>query len=325
MTLERNGKEMPKIAYIHKNIKGATLSVIETANEIIKEYQAQGYSLTLRQLYYQFVARDLFDDDRTWSEHNSKWVRDSSGTKNAPPNYKWLGSIVNTGRLLGIIDWDSIEDITRNLNKLSTWAHPSEILSAVAQQFKRDLWVEQHRYVEVWIEKDALLGIIRDICDEWRVPYFSCRGYTSQSEIWAAAQRFSRKIAEGKEPLILHLGDHDPSGIDMTRDVNERMNLFSGSHIEIQRLALNRDQVKKYKLPPNPAKLTDTRAKDYIAEYGKVSWELDALEPRMLSELVGKNIKANIDMNFWETSLEIENDDKEKLQRLSDNWDDNDE
>ncbi len=109
------------------------------------------------------------------------------------------------------------------------------------------------------------------ICEELDVPYFSCRGYTSQSEMWAAAQRLLGYIwaKQRQHVTILHFGDHDPSGIDMTRDIRERLSLFCGGEgFAVRRIALNMDQVRQYDPPPNPAKLTDTRVDAYLRKYG---------------------------------------------------------
>jgi hypothetical protein len=273
---------------------------ISQANAIINEYLSQGFRLTLRQLYYQFVSRGLI--------------------ANTVQNYKNLGSIINDGRLAGMIDWDSIEDRTRNLQSQSVWNNPQEIVSACAQQFRTDRWKEQPRYIEIWIEKDALAGIIEGVCKELRVPFFACRGYTSQSEMWAAAMRLCRhEQEEAQECHIIHLGDHDPSGIDMTRDIIDRLKIF-GSEVEIHRIALNRDQVDKYNPPPNPAKMTDSRYTEYERIHGDESWELDALEPAVIVDLIRETIADMIDMNAWRTS-EIEEDmGREQLRYVTDNW-----
>lgn len=150
-------------------------------------------------------------------------------------------------------------------------------MRGAASQFRIDKWRGQAVYPEVWIEKGALAGVIEGVCTQLDVPYFSCRGYTSSSEMWGAAQRLLDHQRAGRAPLILHLGDHDPSGKDMTRDVADR-------------LALNMDQIEHYGPPPNPAKLTDARADAYIAEFGLSSWELDALEPRVIADLIERAI-----------------------------------
>lgn len=293
---------MPKICYVPKKFRAATLKVIGLANEIIDIYKAQGFVLTLRQLYYQFVARD--------------WI------PNIPTQYDRLGYIVNNARLAGLIDWDAIEDRTRNLESLSHWEDPASIISAAADSFLLNKWLNQQYRVEVWIEKEALAGIFEGVCEELDVPYLSCRGYNSQSEMWRAAyHRLNLYYRHNQKIVILNFADHDPSGVDMTRDIIDRLGIF-GCYPEVKRLALNLDQIDELNLPPNPAKITDPRFKKYLIEYGEESWELDALEPAVLSGLVKDAIGDLIDWDVWNKTVEKEKQDREFLSEVSDRWDD---
>jgi len=299
---------MPKIKYQACNFQKATLEIIAKANEIIESYQDQGFDLTLRQLYYQFVARDII--------------------RNKQKEYMRLASIVNDARLAGLIDWEAIVDRTRNLADLSHWNDPSDIVQAVAEQYRVDLWSTQKMRVEVWIEKDALAGILESVCPDLDVPYFSCRGYTSQSEMWGAAMRIVKRAKKGQATTILHFGDHDPSGIDMTRDIEDRLRLFSRHHIPgkpvfvIKRLALNMDQIQEYNPPPNPAKVTDSRFEGYQREHGDESWELDALEPSVLAGLISEEIEELIDADAMDERKAEQERSRERLQAVSDRWDD---
>lgn len=289
---------MPKIKYKDFNFSDGTLALIRQCNAIIAEYTEAGYRLTLRQLYYQLVSRDIIANRQT--------------------EYKRLGSIVNDGRLAGLIDWNAIEDRTHNLQKMAAWNNPAEIVEACAAQFHVDMWEGQEYRPEVWIEKDALLGVIEPVCHEFDVPFFSCRGYTSQSEMWAGAMRFQR-IGREQTTIIFHLGDHDPSGKDMTRDIIDRMELFMGG-TKLERLALNMDQVKQYNPPPNPAKFTDSRCAGYVAEFGESSWELDALRPDVLDGLIRGAITALIDQDLWDERQAIKDAGREHLKKISTNW-----
>jgi hypothetical protein len=275
---------MPKIKYQDINFRAQTLTMIEQANQIIAEYQGQGFDLTLRQLYYQFVSRDLLP--------------------NTLQSYKNLGGIINDARLAGLIDWNTIVDRTRELRSLSHWEDPAEMVEACSNQLNVDLWATQKYRPEVWIEKDALVGVFERVCHELDVPLLSCRGYTSQSEMWGSAQRMIRYSRKGQKPFILHFGDHDPSGKDMSRDIQDRLALFTGKELKFKRLALNMDQVEQYDPPPNPAKITDSRAQGYIAEFGESSWELDALEPTVLAGLVRDAIKGITDKGAMEVAKE---------------------
>lgn len=292
---------MPLIAYQDTHLRQATLARIVQVNAICAEYAAQGFQLTLRQLFYQCVSRDIIP--------------------NTVQEYKRLGTVVNTGRLEGLIDWDHIEDRTRNLHKTPSWSSPASIIEVVADQYAIDLWADQEVRPEVFVEKEALAGVFERVCDANRVPFFACRGYPSQSETWAAGQRMRGYIREGKRPVILHFGDHDPSGIDMTRDIVDRLRLFTGRVVEVERLALNMDQIQRYNPPPNPAREEDSRFLSYQVTYGDSSWELDALDPATLSALVENAIVGLRDEAAWERSRTREEQEKEQLQQVSDRWD----
>lgn len=302
-----------KICYIPRTFSADSALTIQLANEILEDYAAQGYDLTLRQLYYQFVSRGLI--------------------ANKDAEYKKLGSVINDARLAGEIDWEHITDRTRNLRSLAHWGSPRSIVESCAEQFRYDKWANQANYVEVWVEKDALVGILDVACTPMDVPYFSCRGYTSQSEMWAAAMRLLKHIRAGKAVTVIHLGDHDPSGIDMSRDITSRIELFVRHHLgedngaalghhddsgfTLNRIALNMSQVKQYNPPPNPAKVTDSRASKYIDRFGNESWELDALEPRVLTALIQDTVAALRDESIWNESIVKENDAKHRLKNAA--------
>lgn len=287
-------------AFISRNFSDGSITLIDAANSIIDEYRADGFTLTLRQLYYQFVSRDLIENKQT--------------------EYKRLGSIINDARLAGLIDWDMIEDRTRNVRRSPSWSDPAEIVAAIAEQYKEDLWADQEFRIEVWIEKDALLGVIEPVCQRWRLPYFACRGYSSQSEQYRAGKRFAEWRDNGQVPMVLHLGDHDPSGIDMTRDNTDRLAMFAEGDVDVRRLALNMDQVNRYKPPPNPAKESDGRSAPYIAKYGPSSWELDALDPKVIDRIIETEVKTVIDMAAWSRAKLQEDDRRETLAAASENW-----
>lgn len=291
---------MPKIAYQTFDFAPRTVQTIEQANEIIAEYAAAGYDLTLRQLYYQFVSRDLI--------------------KNNQKEYNRLGGIINDGRIAGMIDWNSIVDRTRNLQALSHWTNPGDIINSAAESYQIDRWKDQDKRIEVWIEKEALAGVFERACNEYDVAFFSCRGYTSQSEMWRAAMRLRQYERKGQDTLILHFGDHDPSGIDMTRDIQDRLALF-GARTEVRRIALNYDQVEEYNPPPNPTKLSDSRAQGYIDRFGHESWELDALPPTTLGQLVQDQLHAEIDIDKYNAQLDRLKNEKYMLRQVADRWD----
>lgn len=290
---------MPKIAYVETKFQVKTLKQIEIANRIVEEYAAQGFDLTLRQLYYQMVARGYIPNNQR--------------------EYKKLGETLNNARLAGLVDWNHIVDRTRNLRQNSHFDDPADIMQAAARSYQIDKWERQPCRVEVWIEKDALVGVVARICDRLDVPFFSCRGYTSQSEMWAGARRLLKWIDQGQTPIILHLGDHDPSGIDMTRDIVDRLALFMGG-TKVDRLALNFDQVEQYNPPPNFAKLTDSRIEAYVVEFGGSSWELDALDPVVISDLIEAAVDQYRDPDLWEEAVALEAEGRSLLEKAAGNW-----
>ena len=144
------------------------------------------------------------------------------------------------------------------------------------------------------------------------------RGYSSATAMWDAAQRVQRAEDRGQQPLVIYLGDHDPSGMDMTRDVRDRLDLLSyGAPIRTVRLALNYDQVETYTPPPNPTKLTDSRAMGYVGRFGFGSWELDALDPLTLDQLVSDQIDALLDQALYDQQLEREEEIKARLEEIA--------
>lgn len=297
---------MARIAYEDKAFRGESLAIIERANQIAESYAAQGYSLTLRQLYYQFVQRN--------------WLR------NTEQSYKRLGSIVNDGRMAGMIDWDHIVDRTRESNRQPVWDSPSDIIEAVANQYRLDRWEGQPIRPEVWVEKEALVDVIAVPARRWSLRWFACRGYASASSQHEAAMRFVNQINSGQTPVILHLGDHDPSGIDMTRDITDRISRFvyyhTGEDVEVRRLALNMDQIEAYNPPPNPAKATDARFGGYAARFGDESWELDALDPPTIDALISDEVEGLIhSREVWDARTETEATERRMLGNLSKRWD----
>lgn len=292
---------MPKIKYEDKNFRKDTLAIIDNAITIISDYQAQGFNLTLRQLYYQFVARGLL--------------------ANTEQNYNKLGNIISDARRAGLIDWNAIEDRTRYLRQLPSWDNPQDILKSARDSYHRDLWVNQDKRLEVWIEKDALVGVIESVCQENDIPFFSCRGYVSDSEIWSGAvNRIWKYHNKNQDTIILHLGDHDPSGIDMTRDIEARLNLFTynQTNLEVRRIALNMAQIKQQNPPPNPAKITDTRYDNYERDYGLESWELDALEPQFISNLIKEEVDKERNIDKWNELYQLQESERKQIDNLID-------
>jgi hypothetical protein len=292
-----------KESFITKRFEPQSRTMIETINEILDDYQRDGYDLSLRQLYYQLVSRNL--------------------VPNTERSYKNVGSLVSDGRLAGLIDWAIIKDRGREMVENPHWDDAGEFLRSVAPQFKIDRWMHQTSYVEVMVEKQALEGVLIPVCRELDIPFTANKGYSSSSAMYEAGKRMREKMDGGKHVIVIYLGDHDPSGIDMSRDVEDRLRMFAETSegdeytIKVERAALNIDQIRKLKPPENPAKITDSRAKAYIREFGRSSWELDAIEPKKLAALVRTSVMQYIDDEEFERSGEAQQGDIDKLIRFA--------
>lgn len=291
-----------KEKFIEKAFRDSTLAFIEQANDIIEEMMAEGYRLTVRQLHYQFVARDLYE--------------------NSHANYTRLAATMDDARKAGLVDWEAIEDRTRFLRTRRTFDSPEEFLEAAVHAYTIDLHAEQPYYLEVWEEKDALLGVIERPCQMYRIPYLSCRGYMSSSELYEAGQRFQEMADQGRRGIILHLGDHDPSGVNMSTVNEQAVKMFSGAGVKLERLALNMSQVKELHLPPNYAKETDSRFAAYTQRYGTTKcYELDALPPAYIEKLIQEAIFHYYNEYIYLQAKEQELADERLLRRIPGQWD----
>lgn len=316
---------MPRIKYVDYKPKGDTKDLIAVIDRVLREYAKAGYDLTLRQLYYQMIAKDLFPDswiDEAYNRRNGL----ADDTKNTVKSYKRLGDIVSKAREGGMLDWDHIVDRGRSLEKRPEWRDPNRFMESVAPQFAIDTWADQPTRVEVWVEKDALSGVLARACEPLDVPYFACKGYASASSIWQAAhQRMLRGYGNaGQEIVIIHLGDHDPSGMDMTRDVTDRLRLFASPlkgmerpKISVERIALNMDQVEEYQPPPNPAKESDPRSAKYVHQHGDESWELDALDPPVIVGLIQEAVERHLDWELFDARKALETKWRDELIELA--------
>lgn len=233
-------------------------------------------------------------------------------------------------RELGAIDGNQIEDRTRGfLGGDGYWLDPEKFRDYIRKYFleywkeyKRKLWDDQDNFVIIWVEKDALSRVIAQASDEYRIIVAPSRGYASYTYINEALS----KLPEDKKIIVLHFADHDPSGLDMTRDLQRRLTRYSvmqhsGSQtLLVRRMALTFTQVDKYGLAPNPTKSTDTRASGYIKDYGHSCWELDAIEPRELQRLVVESIEQRLDLKQWKKSVKREEKERKQLEEIFNDW-----
>ncbi len=275
-------------------------------NAIIEDYQADGYKLTLRQLYYQLVSRNVI----------ANHVRE----------YKKLSRVLTEGRMAGLVDWDAIEDRLRRPQNVYTVSSVKDALVDTHKQYRLNRQIGQSTHIEVWVEKDAISNILKRVTEKYGVNILVNRGYGSVTAMKDAYDRFEWRIGNhDKDIVILYLGDHDPSGLDMIRDINERISEmlsidgYAGS-FKIKPIALTMEQIKTYNPPPNPAKITDTRSPQYIAEHGRVSWEVDALPPEALIEILESEIFNLLDVDKYEKRLELEASQKLEIKAFIDTY-----
>lgn len=285
----------------HK-LYGTSQEMLDKALDVANEYEAQGLKMTLRQLYYQMVARGFIE--------------------NKQANYKKLGRVLTNAREAGKMSWSVLEDLGRNCMHPYVKETPGEILEDIETDLQLDRWAPLDHYVEVWVEKQALESIVKRACHPRYTPYMACKGYLSATEAYGAGKRYEAAIEAGKSAVLIHLGDHDPSGIHMTTDNRDRVRLFARDHgIEVRRIALNMDQIEEHNPPPNPAKETDSRAAEYIKRFGDSSWELDALPPDVLDKLIKDAIDEFVDWDVWRQIDRDEEELREPLAALGHNWD----
>jgi len=313
--------------YEAKKLGPASIGVINQANTILREYS----TITLRGLYYQFIARDLFPDSWIDVEYNRKNGLHAD-TKNTEKNYKRLGVLIGDARMAGLLDWNTLIDSGRSSSVIDGWEDPAEIIESSLTGFYINKWEDQPAHVEVMVEKDAMAPTIRPICSRLSVGFSANKGYSSLSHFYRVGQRIRERIDAGKRCVILYLGDHDPSGLDMSRDVEDRIRLFasededyggyppSEGEFEVKRLALNMPQVEAYNPPPNPARVTDSRFRKYQMEFGDESWELDALAPSVIDTLITREVDALRDANLWQESTDRENGMKAELREFVTAW-----
>lgn len=266
-----------------------TLELIETVNLVLGQYEGP---LTLRQVFYRLVAAQV--------------------VTNSEKAYKRLSAVLTKARLAGAVDDTRIVDRLRQAHRVPCWADLSAFLQAARRSYRREKWAGQPCYLEVWCEKDAVAGVLQPITEAFEVTLYPCRGYNSYSALREAGQRFR---ASGKPNVILYLGDFDPSGQDMARDIVDRLRRDFGAQVNLQLLALTSDQVEANQLPPAPAKRQDTRAAAFIAQHGDRAVELDALPPDVLQELVREGIGR-----YWDKSAflaEVDQQERDQAQLLA--------
>jgi len=272
--------------------------IVKAVNRILGEYD---FPLTIRQIYYRLVAANLIPNKRS--------------------AYNQLSKMLVKARENGEVDDTRIEDRARTvLEAPNTFTSPEDFADSakqwfrgLASQYMRDLWDEQDCFLEVWVEKDALSRVISHVTNPYRVTTCPSRGYSSYTYIKREAVD-GRLSDVGKPIIILHFRDHDPSGRDMTRDLESRLHRYApDSEITVEHVALTYEQVQQYDLPPGPTKEKAQGRDDYVAEFGDRCWELDAIEPSELQRIVREAVEQHIDFDAWNRTLAEEKAERKVL------------
>lgn len=282
-----------KESFIEYKPQLASLELIHEINRIINRYLEQGFTLSVRQIYYQLVTTNTI--------------------KNSDASYNRLVGLLTKAREGGFVRWDAIVDRGRPLRGVNFETSPANAMKYLAKKYKLNKNQTQNEHIEVWFEKDALLGVVGQVCQELNVDYMSCRGFPSISVLWRAVHRFP----QGKTPIILALADHDPSGFGITESIAKKLELYGAYDAEVIRVALNMEQIENYNPPPNPTKLSDSRAAGYVEKYGASSWELDALPPEVLSEIITDNVMAYRNQDKWDFIASQEQKHKQALEEIA--------
>ena len=284
-----------KKAYTKKRLYTKRRNLLNKMIDITEDYKGRGLLLTARQVYYQLVARNYIE--------------------NSESEYERVTEVLRDGRMIGEIDWDIIVDRGRVPKMHSEFDSVDSFIDVMATWYRRRRWEDQEHYVEVLVEKDALSAILEPVTNYFHVHLLANKGYSSTSALHDVALRLKEEhFGCYKRCHILYLGDHDPSGLDMVRDVRDRLRGF-GCMVEVEPLALTMEQIEEYDLPPNPSKVSDPRQAWYVEQYGNKSWELDALRPEILRDLVYSRIKDWLDKDKYDRMRDGEKEDMVKLRR----------
>ena len=270
--------------------------------ELTESYMDKDMALSNRQLYYRLVAKGLIP--------------------NADKVYKRACKFLTDARYGGFIDWEAIEDRGRLTYLHAQWDTILGLIDNAIESYRLPRWEGQEYYIELFCEKQALEGVLSPVADKYHVRFGCNKGYSSASAMYDLSKRLADSVSEGYTPIVLYLGDHDPSGLDMVRDIESRVMEFTYGDCDMDcgfvvPVALTMEQIKKYNPPPNPAKITDPRAAKYVEEYGNVSWELDALEPEVLVELTENAIMEYIDIGMYDAVIKQEAKDAEVLREFA--------
>ena len=258
--------------------------IVDAALDIFQQYDT---AITLRQLYYRLVSRLLIPNTINSYKRLSRIMVKAREDGDVPVNCLEDRSRRVLGR--GDMGYNSAEEYLKK--KITT-------LQDSWKSFTMPMWDDQPKNVMISLEKDALSRLVSREANRFSVRTFPTRGYPSFSFVQEMSRYITNQLG-GKPTVVLYFGDFDPSGVDIERDLSERLERYGAKSFTVQRIALTDDQIKKYRLPPMPVKMSDARADSFLEEHGDRAVELDALDPNLLQTTVRKAVVKNINMRKW--------------------------
>jgi hypothetical protein len=259
-----------------------TAELIERAAELLRQH----HPMTVRQVYYRLVSRQVIENTRS--------------------AYQAVSKALVAARREGLIPWAHIEDRLRRPRCAPMWSGLPDYAGTAAGWYRRNVWDSQPVRIEAWLEKDALSGIFEDELDGYGVPLNVGRGFDGWDSIHNAARRL------GDEDVVLYFGDFDPSGEDMVRSLRERL-ADQGARPEIVKCALTSCDIEAYELPADLTKASDSRSAAFVAKWGDVAVELDALPIEVLRERIVTEIESRMDLAALQSVHALEEEERQRL------------
>jgi hypothetical protein len=224
--------------------------------------------------------------------------------------------LLKEARERGIIPWEWIVDETRSLERTSTWADPAEYARCVAQSYRRNFWDQQPLRSEVWSEKGTVRGVLGPVLDQYAVGFRVMHGFSGATTVYDAS-----RDDDGRELIVLYVGDYDPSGMFMSEaDLPKRLANYGGDHITVRQIALTREHVSELPSFPASDKRKDPRYRWFRASYGTRCWELDAMDPGELRDCVEMAIAELIEPTAWHRCEVVNQAEQESLKTILEKW-----
>lgn len=252
--------------------------------------------MTVRQVFYQATVRGLVE-------------KEESG-------YAKVQTDLVLMRRERWLPYHYLADNTRWQRKPQTWGSMEEAVLETARFYRKSLWQDADAYVEIWLEKDALSGVIMPVTSMYDVPLMVARGYASLSFLHSAAEYMAEV---GKPVYVYHLGDFDPSGVNAGEKIEQTLReMAPEAEIHFERLAVTPDQIRRWFLPTRPTKKSDTRSKGF----GDVSVELDAIHPQQLRDLVEEAINRHLPQEQYRILKEAEESERQVLMHWARDFED---